>query len=81
MNATQRVRTFIVEELRWSGPPEQLSADYPLLDNGVIDSLGLMQIVELLEDDCGVEIADGDIVPENFASLAAIENLVESKRP
>jgi acyl carrier protein len=80
MNATQKVRTFIIEELRWSGPPEQLSTDYPLLDNGVVDSLGLMQIVQLLEDDCGVEIADGDIVPENFASLAAIENLVESKR-
>jgi acyl carrier protein len=78
--ATHKVRSFIVEELRFSGPPEQLSADYPLLDNGVIDSLGLMQIVQLLEDDCGVEIADGDIVPENFASLAAIENLVESKR-
>jgi acyl carrier protein len=80
MNATQRVRDFIVEELRWSGPPEQLSADYPLLDNGVIDSLGLMQIVQLLEDECSVEIADGDLLPENFASLAAIENLVESKR-
>jgi acyl carrier protein len=80
MNATQKVRSFIVEELRWTGPPEELTADYPLLDRGVIDSLGLMQIVQLLEDECGVEIADGDIVPENFASLAAIENLVESKR-
>ena len=80
MNATERVRDFIVEELRWSGPREQLSADYPLLDKGVIDSLGLMQIVQLLEDECGVEIADGDIVPENFASLAAIESLVASKR-
>ena len=79
MNATQKVRSFIVEELRWNGSPEQLSADYPLLEKGVIDSLGLMQIVQLLEDDCGVEIADGDIVPENFASLNAIENLVESK--
>jgi acyl carrier protein len=80
VNATQKVRSFIVEELRWNGSPEQLSADYPLLEKGVIDSLGLMQIVQLLEDDCGVEIADGDIVPENFASLHAIENLVESKR-
>jgi acyl carrier protein len=80
MNATEKVRDFIVDELRWSGPREELSADYPLLDNGVIDSLGLMQIVQLLEDECMVEIADGDLVPENFASLAAIENLVESKR-
>jgi acyl carrier protein len=80
MNATQKVRDYILEELRWSGPREQLDADYPLLDNNVIDSLGLMQIVELLEKECGVEIEDHEIVRENFETLAAIENLVESKQ-
>jgi acyl carrier protein len=80
MNATEKVRDFIVDELRWSGQREQLSPDYPLLDNGVIDSLALMQIVQLLEDECSVEIADNELVPENFASLSAIESLVESKR-
>jgi acyl carrier protein len=81
MNATHKVREFILEELRFSGPPDQLSADYPLLESGVIDSLGLMQIVQFLEDECGVEVADSELLPENFATLAAIESLVESKRP
>lgn len=80
MNATQTVRDFILRELRFSGPPEQLSPDYPLLENGVIDSLGLMQIVQLLEQECGVEIADSELVPENFATLSSIEKLVESKQ-
>jgi acyl carrier protein len=80
MNATQRVRDYILKELRFSGPPEQLTDDYPLLDNGVIDSLGLMQIIQLLEEECSVTIEDSEIVPENFATLSAIENLVESKR-
>jgi acyl carrier protein len=79
MNTTQRVRGFIIEELRWTGSPDQLTADYPLLDNGVIDSLGLMQVVEFLEQECGVEIRDDDLVPENFATLSAIEKLVEAK--
>ena len=80
MNAVQRVRDYIVEELRFSGPREQLTPDYPLLDNGVIDSLGLMQIVQLLEDECNVEIPDSELIPENFATLSAIERLVESSR-
>lgn len=80
MNATQKVRDYIIEELRWSGPPGQLDSDYPLLDNSVIDSLGLMQIVQLLEKECGVEIEDHEIVRENFETLSAIENLVESKQ-
>ena len=80
MNATQKVRSYIIEELRWSGPPDQLDPDYPLLDNSVIDSLGLMQIVQLLEKECGVEIEDHEIVPENFETLSAMERLVESKQ-
>jgi acyl carrier protein len=80
MNAAQTVREYILKELRWKGSPEELTPDYPLLESGVIDSLGLMQVVELLETRCGVEIADNEIVPENFATLSAIENLVESKQ-
>jgi acyl carrier protein len=80
MNATQTVREYILEELRWKGSPDELTADYPLLESGVIDSLGLMQVVQLLETRCGVEIADNEIVPENFATLSAIESLVESKQ-
>lgn len=80
MNTTQRVRDYILEELRFSGAPEQLTPDYPLLENGVIDSLGLMQIVQLLEDEFSVEIPDSELVPENFATLSAIDKLVESNR-
>jgi acyl carrier protein len=81
MTTTQRVRTFIAEELRWDGTREQLTDDYPLLDGSVIDSLGLMRIVQFLEEECGIEIADEDLVPENFATLSAIATLVDRKTP
>jgi acyl carrier protein len=79
VNTTEQVQDFIIQELRWGGPREQLTPDYPLLENSVIDSLGLMQIVQFLEVECGVEIADEELVPENFATLSAIAKLVESK--
>jgi acyl carrier protein len=79
MNTTERLRDFIVDELRWDGTSDQLTDDYPLLENGVVDSLGLFEIVRFLEAECGVEIADDELVPENFATLSAIAKLVESK--
>jgi acyl carrier protein len=79
MNTTEKLRDFIVDHLRWDGASSQLTDDYPLLDNGVIDSLGIFEIVQFLEDECSVEIADDELVPENFATLAAIAKLVESK--
>jgi acyl carrier protein len=79
MSTAQKVKDFIVDELRWDGDREQLASDYPLLDNGVIDSLGLFQIVQFLEVECGIEIADDELTPENFATLDSIEKLVDSK--
>jgi acyl carrier protein len=74
---TDRVRDFIVEDLRWRGDRSALTDDYPLLENGVIDSLGLFRIVEFLESQFGVEIDDNELVPTNFATLAAITRLAE----
>jgi acyl carrier protein len=76
MNTVEKVRNFIVDELRWDGARDELTDDYPLLDSGVVDSLGLFQVVEFLEDECGVEIGADEILPENFATLGAIDRLV-----
>jgi acyl carrier protein len=79
MNTTEKLRDFIVDELRWDGARHQLTDDYPLLDSGVVDSLGLLEIVQFLEAECGIEIADDELVPENFATLSAISRLANSK--
>ena len=70
-----RIRGFIVDELGWRGP--ELTPDFPLLENRVIDSLGLFRIVGFLEDTYGVSIPDEKVVPANFQSLTTIAALVE----
>ncbi len=77
MISTDRLRDFIVDELRWSGPRAALTDDYPLLENHVIDSLGLFRIVEFLEREYGVEISDEELVPSNFATLGTIAGLAD----
>ncbi len=72
---TDRLRIFIVDELGWRGPA--LSDDFPLLENRVIDSLGLFRIVDFLETEYGLRIPDDQLVPENFATLHSIAKLVE----
>jgi acyl carrier protein len=75
--STDRLRDFIVDELRWSGPRAELTDDYPLLENHVIDSLGLFRIVDFLEREYGIEIDDTELVPSNFATLSTIAALGE----
>jgi len=78
MQTSEKVAGFIVDELGWAGPRDALTDDYPLLANGVIDSLGLFRIVEFVENEYGVEIPDDELVPENFETLAAITRMVQA---
>ena len=76
--STDRIRAFIVEELGWRGEP--LTDDFPLLENRVIDSLGLFRIVGFLESEYGVRISDRELVPDNFATLSSIAELAERSK-
>jgi acyl carrier protein len=72
-----RIRGFIRQELRYDEAGEDLTNDTPLLENGVIDSLGLMELVAFIEEGFGVEIDDADIRVEHFRTVADIARLVE----
>jgi acyl carrier protein len=80
MDTLERVRRFITDDMGWYGAPGDLTPDYELIDNGVLDSLGIFRMVGFLEDDFGIEVADEDLAPDNFATLAAIVALVDTKR-
>jgi acyl carrier protein len=78
-NTIESIRHLIITEFSWPGDGRQLSNDYPLLENAVIDSLGVHQLVTFLEATYGIEIDDEDLVPENFETLATIADMVERK--
>jgi acyl carrier protein len=77
----ETIRRFIVDELDPSGRLGNLADDYPLLDRGLLDSLGLFQLVGYLETEFEVDIWDEELVPTNFGSIGAIARLVRAKRP
>ena len=79
VSTTERIRSIIVSDLSWAGEPGQLTADYPLLDNHVLDSLGIYQVVSFLQDEFGIDVETADLVPDNFETIGAIERLVSSK--
>lgn len=51
-----------------------------LLDAGVIDSLGILDLVGFLEETFGIQASDEDLNPENFDSIATLVRFVENKR-
>jgi acyl carrier protein len=57
-----------------------IDPDESLIDRGIVDSIGLMQIMQFVETNEGVRIPDHMVVPENFQSVTAIEQMVEKLR-
>jgi len=51
-----------------------------LLDNGIMDSVGVMELVAFLEGELGVEVADDELVPENLDSVDNLVAFVTRKR-
>jgi acyl carrier protein len=79
MSIENEVRDFIATELSWDGSIDELSADYPLLEQEVVDSLGIFKIISFLESKYDIEIDDEELVPENFETIHKISGLVSTK--
>lgn len=56
-----------------------VNIDDSLLESGIIDSLGVMEIVNFLVEEKAVEIDEDDLVPENFDSVVHIAQLVKNR--
>jgi acyl carrier protein len=80
VDAEDEVRRFIVESLGRPAP-QPLPADYPLIEGDVLDSMGIFELVTFLEGRFDIIIDDEELVPDNFASVAAIARLVAAKTP
>lgn len=74
-----KVRDFIVENFLFGDATHQLADDASLIDNGIIDSTAVLELVAFIEDSFGIAMADADIVPANLDSLSRIAAFVTSR--
>jgi acyl carrier protein len=73
---TRQIRKFLVERFPQA---RHLSNDDALLDKGVVDSLGILEIVAFLEQAFHMTVADEELLPENFQSVERLATFVQSK--
>ena len=78
--AEQDIRSFITTEFLSDRPDLEFTDDENLLDAEVIDSLGIMLLVDYLESHFKVDIDAEDVVVDNFETIKAITALVQSKQ-
>jgi acyl carrier protein len=76
----ERVRLFLEENFLYMRPNFELGDDDRLLERGVVDSMGVAEMVTFIEDEFGIKTSDEDISEANLGSLRAIGRFVSQKR-
>lgn len=75
----QTLRSFVQENFLYMRPDLKYADDDSLLAKGVIDSLGVMEIVGFVEETWQFTVDQSDVTEHNFGSLAAIARYVTAK--
>ena len=75
-----KVRDFILQNYLFTTDPAALGLDDSLLDRGIVDSSGMMEIIFFIEEQLGVKMREGEMVPDNLDSVNKIAKFVHAKR-
>ena len=79
MSDPAAIEQFILEEVAAGRGIDSVDRDEDLLAREVLDSQGTLELVAFLEERFGIEVADEDLVPENFKSVNSIAAFAERK--
>jgi acyl carrier protein len=80
MNDKKVIIEYIETRLLPAGENIKLASDDNLLERAPIDSMGVVQLVDFLEQSFGIKIRAGEVTIQNFQTVDAMFTLIERKR-
>ena len=75
----ETLRAFIVESFLFGQPDPAMTDDAALVEMGVLNSTGVLELVAFIEETFGMEVDDTELVHENFGSIDAMAAFVARK--
>ncbi|RLC24792.1 MAG: acyl carrier protein [Deltaproteobacteria bacterium] len=73
-----KVRAFVVENFMF-GKDEGLEDDTSFLENGIIDSTGILELVNFLDEEFSISVEDEELIPENLDSIKNVTSYLQKK--
>lgn len=76
----EKVKAFIMSNFLFDAEGNQLDNTASFLDQGIIDSTGVLELVEWIEEQYGFSVEDEELVPENLDSVVNLAAFITRKR-
>lgn len=80
MSVRQQIRSFILQNYLFTEEDSKLSDTASLMDSGVMDSTGILELIMFLEERFLIKVADEEMIPANLDSVASAAAFVERKQ-
>ena len=74
----ERIRAFVIENFLF-GNDDGLSDESSFLEEGIIDSTGILELVSFLEEEFGITVEDEELIPENLDSINNVVSFLAKK--
>lgn len=79
MTVEALIQRFILENFLFSDDGDLVQDDVSFLEEGIVDSTGVLELVMFVEETFGFEVDDEDILPENFDSVRGLADYVRGR--
>ncbi|MFZ6028821.1 MAG: acyl carrier protein [Chloroflexota bacterium] len=80
MNYEEKIRTYIAEKILFSKNGYPHADDASFLDEGIVDSTSILELVMFIEENFGISVDDAEITPDNFDSVKKLADYVRRKK-
>ncbi len=74
-----KIRAFIFENFLFDEKDDALQNDTSFLEQGIIDSTGVLELVEWLEEEFDMTVDDEELIPENLDSVNLLSAYIAGK--
>jgi len=79
MTIPDQIRSHILENFMFTSDNGRLKNDASFLEEGIVDSTGVLELVMFVEENFNVTVEDEEILPDNFDSVNALVDYVRRK--
>ena len=79
MDTHQKIRDYVAKNLLYSNNGFEYDDDDSFLQHGIIDSVGVMDLILFIEENYDFEVEDSEITPDNFDSVNNLATYIQSK--
>jgi acyl carrier protein len=79
MSVESKIRSFILDNFIFSDEEDALKNDESFLDNGILDSTGILEVIFFLDEEFSIKVNDDELIPENLDSVDRIAAFIKRK--